>query len=345
MKKIIVALAFWPGVAFAQVDDKCEALIQEAKVESALLKSPSALLRLGNVDSSQQNVIGGVSYSFTDRHRGSLIDQRALVQCEEAKAKDDLINYLRYVKVEEDQVRAASETAFLRDNLPSIEEQASRMRDLLAANLITIAEFEDFSVIAETIRSRINQNEIVLSRDNQFDDSLNLALATNRVREATRKLSDISHKVRTSSAWDIGIQTGVRAPISGDNGVKAFGAMSLRYSFGKGASERSAKLATDHAAKALDNDVGGVLYSVQDSIRNYADESELIERNEIPLTAARADEYGRILVSIHGVDSGRAQLIRAQAIARKVYSEAILSGLKARVSFMKTQSKALQQGA
>lgn len=168
--------------------------------------------------------------------------------------------------------------------------------------------------------------------------------ATNRVREATRKLSEITHKVRTSSAWDIGAQTGVRAPMNGDNGVKPFGALSLRYSFGKGASERASKLATDYAAKAMESDVGGVLYSVQDSMRNYADESELVERNEIPLTAARAKEYDRILVSIQDVETGRAQLIRAQAIARRVYSEAILSGLRARVSFMKTQSRALQQG-
>jgi hypothetical protein len=345
MKKIVVVLAFWPSAALAQVDDKCQALIQEAKVESALLKSPSAIVRLGTVDTSEQSVVAGVSYSFSDRHRGTLIDQRALVQCEEAKAKDELINYLRYVKVEEDQVRAASENAFLRNKLSSLEEGNAKMRALLAANFITISEFEEYSITTEMIRSRINQNDIALSRDNAFDKSLDLLAAINRVREATRRLYDISHKVRTAAAWDIGTQTGLRAPINGHNGVAPFGALSLRYSFGKGVSERSAKLATEYATKAMDEDVGGVLSSVQDAMRNYAQEAELVERNEMPLTAARANEYGRILVSIDGVDTGRAQLVRAQAIARKVYNEAILSGLKARVKFMKAQSRALQQGS
>ncbi len=279
IKRIALALVLWPSAALAHVNDKCRALIEEAKVESSLLKSPAAIARLGTVDTTKQNVIAGVTYSFSDRYRGDLVDQRGLAQCRKVEANDELISYLRYVDVEKDQVRAAAENAFLRDKRASIDEQTGRLRTLLARNLITISEFEEYALVAEMIRSRIDQNEITLSHDNQFDHSLDLSAAINRLREATRMLSDISLKVRTSSGFDFAVQTGIRAPVDGSSAVNPFGALSVRYSFGKHASERSAKLATAYTTKAMSDDVDGVLYGIEHSMESYAEETELVERS------------------------------------------------------------------
>src|SRR5690606_20477303 len=121
------------------------------------------------------------------------------------------------VKIEEDQRRAASELAILRDRLRLVDDQARVVHDLLSAHRITVSEFEQFSLMSETIRSRISQNEITLSRDNQFDESLDLLTAANRIRQATRELAAIDQRIRIASAWDFGIQSGVRAPVFGQS--------------------------------------------------------------------------------------------------------------------------------
>ena len=330
----LIAAALVSTPAFAS--PHCDLITARAKESSSILRSGTAVARVGDDRGNNKTMIAGVSYSFGDLRQANAIDRAAAGECEVADITDAINTFVAFNGIHIDQLRARSENDVYTRNNSVIEAQRRRIQQMFDQHLITMAEYDNVMDLIASISNKKLLNDQTLSIANDFND-INLQNASTLLVEKLKDSEESRGAVVRASAFDINVTVGGRKVLENTH-VSAFAMVGVKYAFGAGSSARATSRAVNAIGAVSLTDVNSPVKVVNTLIRTYNSTLPVLEDNR-KQAFRRQTQYSDIINKLTPIGSVRSNLAVAVATLRKIHIEASIAGLDSQQNFISAHTE------
>lgn len=260
-----------PQARASETETYCALAGAQARVQSALLKSPEVFGNLGDPTTSARALTLGVRTSLSRVSQGAIVEEIARSQCDAYASQRQLAEQISGIEDRAELKAMNLKRPYLVDALAKARTNADFEHALLAVQNATIANVRTASELRDRLRTEIAALD---SRRSRIEAMLPAAQEpleelVNRSTAAQARVAELTARLGAQAGWDLVIAAGGRRDFS-SNAQSGFVAVTASRSFGHASSQDAARQVGELAARHLSEQRDGAYGQLARARRSVA---------------------------------------------------------------------------